>query len=98
MFVADVQDDEIPAGVDADLLEHAAVHDRHGAAAAILSGGVGLAFPVLADEPAGRQPGMGAGEFVLDLLELGAYPVAQAGEPGPCFFLPAKDGRLVGQW
>ena len=40
--------------VDAHLLEHAAAHERHRAAAAILAVGPGLALPRLALEAAGR--------------------------------------------
>jgi hypothetical protein len=61
--------------VDADLLEQAAVHHRHHAAAA------GLAIPGLALEAAGRA-GIEVGRgLVLQAFEFGADLVAQAFEP-----------------
>src|SRR5579871_3155687 len=68
--------------VDADLLEHAAAHDRHDAAASVFALLAALAPPGLALERAGRQVAVRAGELALDLLETGADAVAQAFEPG----------------
>ncbi len=68
--------------VDAHLLEHAAAHQRHGPAAAILAVRALLALPDLALEAAGRLVAMRALQLVLDPLELGADAVAQAAEPG----------------
>jgi hypothetical protein len=64
--------------IDPDLLEDAAAHGRHHAAAA--TGTV----PGLAREAPRRQPGMGAvRQLVLDLLESVADAVAQGFEPVP---------------
>src|SRR5690625_2514864 len=74
--------------IDADLLEAAAAHDRHDAAALIafaLARASGLA-PL---ETAGGQVGMGArGLFVFEGLEGGADPVLQLAEPGAGARLP----------
>src|SRR5690606_16623811 len=75
--------------VDSDLLEHAAVHDRHHAAAAVAAAMVD-ALPGRAHEssrwPVGqRSPG---GEVVFHRLEGGGDAVAQVGEPGGGFGLP----------
>ena len=69
--------------VDADLLEHPPVHDRHRAAAAA------RALPLGAHEAAGRpRPAIGAGIIVLDRLERRADPVAQGREPRGGFGFP----------
>ena len=83
--------------VDTDLLEHAAMHQSHGAAATILAAGAGLAFPVLTGEATGRKLAVGACELILDLLERGTNPLAQRSEPSCCFGLPAVDGRVIGE-
>src|SRR5688572_16960761 len=67
--------------VDPDLLEHAALHHRHGAAAAVAAAGVGP-LPGGALEPAGGQIAVTRrGKLVLQPLEGGADPVAQLLEP-----------------
>src|SRR5258708_30114338 len=83
--------------VDAHLLEHAAAHDGHAAAAAILAVRPALAPPSLALELSGRQLAMCPGEIILELLEGGANAVAQALEPGAGLFLALGKRRLVGQ-
>ncbi|KAF1853478.1 hypothetical protein Lal_00013840 [Lupinus albus] len=81
--------------VDPDLLEHPALHHRHGAAAALAAAMV-RAGPALALEPAGGQVGMGAGQLVLQRLEGGADAVAQLLEPGGGAGLALFDGAGVG--
>src|SRR5690606_8493198 len=73
--------------VDADLLEDAAAHDRHLAAAAI-GPGVVPALPWVALEAAGLAIGQRAGDRVLEGLEAGAEPVAELPEPGGGSVLP----------
>src|SRR5690606_23125384 len=64
------------------LLEDAAAHHRHGAAAALGAGGIGPR-PGRAREAAGGEVAMpGAEQLVLQLLEGGADSVAQGFEPG----------------
>ena len=68
--------------VDADLLEDAPMHQRHGAAAAIRAGMVG-ALPRRFLEAAGRpvaEHGL-VWQFVLDRLEFGDDAVTQFREP-----------------
>src|SRR6185312_11618020 len=68
--------------VDAGLLQHAAVQDRHLAAAALGTAFLG-ALPRLALEATGRPAGeRAARELGLDRLEGGAQSVAQGREPG----------------
>ena len=89
--------------VDADLLEHAAAHERHGAAAAILAGSA----PARAARPCARSGRAAARacvpvQLVLDLLEVGADAVAQACEPGRASSLRratvARRAAARGRW
>ena len=77
--------------VDADLLEHAALHDRHLAAAPVAAVFRGP-LPDGALEPAGRSGASFVG--VLERLEGGAEPVAEGPEPRRSAFLPGFDGHL----
>ena len=70
--------------VDADLLEDAAMHHRHGAAAALAY----FAQPRRPLEAAGIPVDAGMGDLVLELLERGADTVAQRLEPGSGLHLP----------
>ena len=83
--------------VDADLLEHATAHDRHGAAAAFLAVRAGLALPGLALEAAGREVAVRAGKVVLERLEGRADAIAQTLEPDSRLVLAVLDGAVVGQ-
>jgi hypothetical protein len=81
--------------VDADLLEDAARHHAHDAAAAVGAGVVG-AHPGLAAEAACRLGG--AGELVLQRLEAGADVVAQRLEPAAGLHLAVGEvGRQGGR-
>ncbi len=86
-------------GVAADLLEHAAGHQRHDAAAAVRAVLLG-AGPNGLDEAAGRLA-VAAGQalgVVLDLLERGANVVAQMLEPQPGTLLPRRAEGLRQAW
>src|ERR1700712_4346592 len=64
-------------GVDADLLEDAAMHHRHGAAAALAL----VTLPGRLFETAWRPGGQRAAKILLDLLEGAADAFAQRLEP-----------------
>src|SRR5258706_4083144 len=80
--------------VHADLFEDTALHQRHGAAAAIRAVRHG-ALPILAYKAPRwlvRRPPV----FVLDRLEGGTQPIAQRGEPARGQLLSRKGGGLGG--
>src|SRR5690606_20712643 len=80
--------------VDAHLLEDAAMHDRHLAAAFVMCPIAALPWRAL--EAPGRAVRQRAGQFVFKAFELGADQVAQFAEPGLRPFLPLGSGLVVG--